>query len=260
MRTGDSTAMKLADFGNFWIGAERKEMPYGVIASAASFVQYLVPSDVRFPLPIVMVHGGSAQMLHYMGNGDGASGWAHHFVQAGYKVYLVERPGHGRGVESRRHHYQPKLRARRFLQPAQQSEREVAIEMALVKLVKQHRADAGEFGIAQQPPREHPFRHKSQTCVRTADILKANLIADRFAEFFLKLTSHAARRHADGQTAGFEDQDFSFDQRQQRRRNASGLARPGWRFDDQVGLVAQYLDDAWQQWIDGKRGHSATTA
>jgi pimeloyl-ACP methyl ester carboxylesterase len=98
VRTGDSTAMKLADFGNFWIGAERKEMPYGVIANAASFVQYLTPSDVRFPLPIVMVHGGSAQMLHYMGNGDGASGWAHHFVQAGYKVYLVERPGHGRGV------------------------------------------------------------------------------------------------------------------------------------------------------------------
>ena len=98
VRTGDSTAMKLADFGNFWIGAERKEMPYGVIADAASFVQYLIPADVRYPLPIVLVHGGSAQMLHYMGNGDGASGWAHHFAQAGYKVYLVERPGHGRGV------------------------------------------------------------------------------------------------------------------------------------------------------------------
>jgi pimeloyl-ACP methyl ester carboxylesterase len=53
---------------------------------------------VRHPLPIVLVHGGSAQMLHYMGNGDGASGWAHHLVQAGYKVYLVDRPGHGRGV------------------------------------------------------------------------------------------------------------------------------------------------------------------
>ena len=34
-------------------------------------------------------------MLHYMGLG-GMSGWAHHFVQAGYKVYLVDRPGHGR--------------------------------------------------------------------------------------------------------------------------------------------------------------------
>jgi pimeloyl-ACP methyl ester carboxylesterase len=90
--------MKLADFGNFWIGAKAKTMPYGTIADAASFVQYLIPAQIRQPLPIVLVHGGSAQMLHYMGNGNGASGWAHHYVQAGYQVYLVERPGHGRGV------------------------------------------------------------------------------------------------------------------------------------------------------------------
>jgi pimeloyl-ACP methyl ester carboxylesterase len=34
-------------------------------------------------------------MVHYMGLG-GMSGWAHHFIQSGYKVYLVDRPGHGR--------------------------------------------------------------------------------------------------------------------------------------------------------------------
>jgi len=45
----------------------------------------------------VLVHGGGGQMVHYMGLGGG-SGWAHHFVQAGYTVYLVDRPGHGRSV------------------------------------------------------------------------------------------------------------------------------------------------------------------
>jgi pimeloyl-ACP methyl ester carboxylesterase len=59
------------------------------------FVQYLEPAQQRYPLPILLVHGGGGQMVHYMGLG-GASGWAHHFVQAGYKVYLVDRPGHGR--------------------------------------------------------------------------------------------------------------------------------------------------------------------
>ena len=97
VRRGDSTAMKLADVGHFWIGTGRKEMPYGVIAGAATFVQYLVPAEIRHPLPVVLVHGGGGQMLHYMGN-PGASGWAHHYVQAGYRVYLVDRPGHGRGV------------------------------------------------------------------------------------------------------------------------------------------------------------------
>ena len=132
--------------------------------------------------------------------------------------------------------------------------------MALVKFVKQHCADAGEFRIAQQTPREYAFGHKSQARAGTADILKANLIAHRFAELFPKLTGHAARRHADGQTAGFEDQNFSFDQGQQRRRNASGLARPGWSFDHQAGPVAHGLHDARKQRIDRKRGHSSTTA
>src|ERR1700757_4363012 len=35
-------------------------------------------------------------MLHYMGTGDGVAGRAHYYVQEGYRVYLVDRPGHGR--------------------------------------------------------------------------------------------------------------------------------------------------------------------
>jgi pimeloyl-ACP methyl ester carboxylesterase len=97
-KTAESLALKLADTGHFWIGVERKEMPYGVISGAPMYVQYLIPETVRFPLPIVLVHGGSGQMLHYMGAGDGTPGWAHYFVQAGYTVYLVDRPGHGRAV------------------------------------------------------------------------------------------------------------------------------------------------------------------
>jgi pimeloyl-ACP methyl ester carboxylesterase len=65
---------------------------------ARRYVQYLIPSEVRHELPIVLVHGGSGQMLHYMGAGGGASGWAHYYAQAGYKVYLVDRAGHGRCV------------------------------------------------------------------------------------------------------------------------------------------------------------------
>jgi pimeloyl-ACP methyl ester carboxylesterase len=92
------SAMNLADIGHFWVGVERKQMPYGVIAGAPMYVQYLIPKDVHHELPVVLVHGGSGQMLHYMGAGDGAAGWAHYYAQAGYKVYLVDRPGHGRCV------------------------------------------------------------------------------------------------------------------------------------------------------------------
>jgi pimeloyl-ACP methyl ester carboxylesterase len=95
-RPPESTAMKLADTGNFWVGVERKTMPYGTIAAGQMYVQYLVPEQVRHPNAIVLVHGGGGQMLDYMGKGDGEAGWAHYYVQAGYRVYLVDRPGHGR--------------------------------------------------------------------------------------------------------------------------------------------------------------------
>ena len=90
------TAVKVADIGHFWVGAERKKLDYGTIVRGQMFVQYLIPSEVKHTIPIVLVHGGSGQMLHYMGAGDGAAGWAHYYVQEGYKVYLVDRPGHGR--------------------------------------------------------------------------------------------------------------------------------------------------------------------
>jgi len=90
------TAMKLADQGFFWVGAEHKKMPYGTIISGQMYVQYLTPAQVRHPYPVVLVHGGNGQMLHYMGTGDGAGGWAHYYVQEGYRVYLVDRSGQGR--------------------------------------------------------------------------------------------------------------------------------------------------------------------
>src|SRR5580692_1394348 len=98
---GKETALKLSDMGFFWVGTERKKMPYGTIQAGQMYVQYLTPAQVRHPYPIVLVHGGGGQMLHYMGlgagvTGDAQAGWAHYYVQAGYKVYLVDRPGHGR--------------------------------------------------------------------------------------------------------------------------------------------------------------------
>jgi pimeloyl-ACP methyl ester carboxylesterase len=92
----DSTAMTLADQGFFWVGTEHKHMPYGTIVSGQMYVQYLTPAHVRHPYPVVLVHGATGQMLHYMGSGDGLAGWAHYYVQEGYRVYLVDRPGQGR--------------------------------------------------------------------------------------------------------------------------------------------------------------------
>jgi pimeloyl-ACP methyl ester carboxylesterase len=43
-----------------------------------------------------MIHGGGGQGLDYLGTPDGRPGWATIFLQQGYQVYVVDRPGHGR--------------------------------------------------------------------------------------------------------------------------------------------------------------------
>jgi pimeloyl-ACP methyl ester carboxylesterase len=95
-RVIDAGPLKLADQGFFWVGAEPVKKDYGTILAGQMYVQYLIPTQVRYPHPIVLIHGGAGQMTHYFGLGDGQAGWAHYYLMAGYKVYLVDRVGHGR--------------------------------------------------------------------------------------------------------------------------------------------------------------------
>ncbi|MBV9507977.1 MAG: hypothetical protein JO323_23550 [Acidobacteriia bacterium] len=94
-RNAESTGVKLADQGCFWVGVERKQMPYGTIPQGQMYVQYMIPAQRRYQYPVVMVHGGGGQGTHMMGIG-GRPGWVHYFVQAGYSVYWVDRPSYGR--------------------------------------------------------------------------------------------------------------------------------------------------------------------
>jgi pimeloyl-ACP methyl ester carboxylesterase len=94
-RNTESTAVKLADQGCFWVGIQRKQMSYGTIALGQMYVQYMIPAEKRHPYPVVMVHGGGGQGTHMMGIG-GRPGWVHYFVQAGYSVYWLDRPSYGR--------------------------------------------------------------------------------------------------------------------------------------------------------------------
>ena len=60
------------------------------------YVEYQIPAKVKHPYPIVLVHGGGGQGLDWMGTPDGRRGWATMLLEEGYKVYVVDRPGHGR--------------------------------------------------------------------------------------------------------------------------------------------------------------------
>jgi pimeloyl-ACP methyl ester carboxylesterase len=82
--------------GFFWTGIERVESPYGTVVRGPMYVEWEEPVEVTRPYPIVLIHGGGGQGLDWMQTFDGRPGWAPLLVQRGYKVYVVDRPGHGR--------------------------------------------------------------------------------------------------------------------------------------------------------------------
>jgi pimeloyl-ACP methyl ester carboxylesterase len=86
--------------GFFFVGIERSTQPFGTVPRGQMYVQWECPLEQKHPYPIVMIHGGGGQGTDWLGAPDGRPGWATMFLREGYKVYVVDRPGHGR---SQRH-------------------------------------------------------------------------------------------------------------------------------------------------------------
>ena len=89
--------LDLAEWSYFWIGVEQAHLARGTSTNGKQmYVEYWIPARVTRPFPIVLVHGGGGQGLDWMGTPDGHPGWVTYLLQEGYKVYVVDRPGHGR--------------------------------------------------------------------------------------------------------------------------------------------------------------------
>jgi pimeloyl-ACP methyl ester carboxylesterase len=82
--------------GFFWIPGEQVSTPYGTLPRGPLYVEWMGPVEVTRPYPLVLVHGGGGQGTDWLGTPDGRQGWAYDLVRAGYAVYVVDRPGHGR--------------------------------------------------------------------------------------------------------------------------------------------------------------------
>src|SRR6266581_2136896 len=89
--------LDLAEWSYFWVGVEQARLARGTVVNGKQmYVEYWIPAQVRHPYPIVLVHGGGGQGLDWMGTPDGRPGWVTYLLQAGFRVYVVDRPGHGR--------------------------------------------------------------------------------------------------------------------------------------------------------------------
>ena len=75
--------------GNFWIGTGEP---------APMYVEWGGPEPTADRPPLVLIHGGGGQGIDWLTTPDGRPGWAPVLRERGHRVYVVDRPGHGRGA------------------------------------------------------------------------------------------------------------------------------------------------------------------
>ncbi len=108
---GEAGSISLRDQGFFWVGARAKPTAIaargdgpartGTTIDGQMYVGFQLVARKRHPYPLVLVHGGGGQATDYMGTPDGRDGWLDYFLAAGFDVYFVDRPAHGRSPNSR---------------------------------------------------------------------------------------------------------------------------------------------------------------
>ena len=165
--------------------------------------------------------------------------------------------GDGPGVERRRHHHQAQIRPRRSLQAPQQRQGEIGVEMALVKLVQNHRRHPAQLGIVHQTPDQEAFGDVEQPRLAARGGFEPDLVSDGRAQGFPAHPRHPLRRGAGGDAARLQNQDRAGESVQQRGRNQRGLPRPGRSDNDQVPDRLKIIDDLRDQRFKPRRRAAA---
>jgi pimeloyl-ACP methyl ester carboxylesterase len=108
---GEAGPISLRDQGFFWVGARPTKVEKGFVGFGPPapgtaivgqmYVGFQLAANKRHPYPLVLIHGGGGQATDWMGTPDGRDGWVDYFLAAGFDVYFVDRPGHGRSPNSR---------------------------------------------------------------------------------------------------------------------------------------------------------------
>lgn len=107
---GEAGPIRLRDQGHFYVGLRELEVegnpqagPFGaggVGLYGQMYVGFQLVENPTQKYPLILVHGGGGQSTDYMSTPDGRDGWLDYFLAAGFDVYFVDRPAHGRSPNS----------------------------------------------------------------------------------------------------------------------------------------------------------------
>jgi len=82
----------------FYVGGKYVGSPGKEIMQGQMYVEKWQPQQVKQPYPLVLIHGAAQTATNWMMTPDGRKGWAEHFLELGYVVYMVDQPARGRSA------------------------------------------------------------------------------------------------------------------------------------------------------------------
>ena len=165
-------------------------------------------------------------------------------------------------IERRRHHHDLQVGPRRLLDLHRARQRDIPVEVPLVKLVEHDRADPAQRRIERHLPQQNPLRHKPDPRPLAHPRLQPDLVAHHLAQIRADLLRHPLRQHARRQPPRLQHHDLPFPRppaqriqqpvTQQHLRQLRRFARPRRRLHDQPPLRAQRGDDGGLEFVDGQ--------
>ena len=141
----------------------------------------------------------------------------------------------------RRHDDDLQIGPRRFLQPQRARERDVAIEMPLVKFVEENRADVAQLRILDQLTQQDAFRDEADARAFRDDVLEADLVSDFVAEPAIPLRRHARRKQPRREPTRLQNHDLAIAEQavlEQDLRNLRRLSGASRRLQNEPRLFA----------------------
>ncbi len=88
--------LDIAEWSYHLYGVEHALLARGTVCNGMQmYVEHWIPTQVRHPYPVVLIHGGYGQGSDWISTPDGRRGWATLLLEQGYKVYVIDRSGTG---------------------------------------------------------------------------------------------------------------------------------------------------------------------
>jgi len=165
---------------------------------------------------------------------------------AGIVVCLAQVTGDRAGLNGCRHDNELEVGAFVALESFDETKREVAHQIALVKFVEQHRTDVDQARVILQPAKQHALGNELYFGVEAGVILKANLIADFTAELGRTFPSNATGERSGGDSARLQHYHFAAateDVVEDDLRNLCGLAGAGRSGEHKAAVHSERVDD-----------------